>query len=270
MLFFVAATPMPSVKAQVIDGYLGYVSFWDFTTMIYHPYNLESYLPAGEQGQVPVSFYSNFGTGQVTVKAYSDAFTSDSTTTKDVPEIYTTIMFDLTFEIKADIDGSFEVIFEARNEFNTYIDRSSATITVWSPEHIQAADELFSLETQLVGLISVSPHGMKNITLANSEYAAATLAYNNRDWDRVSSLCSSAELYFDSATNAEIAWAQKDGKNKQEATQLSKNLSSLLNTLVGPMTILFYLTIIIVILGIIFLVVAVWRKIKPLHQVEPS
>lgn len=275
LLFFllvIVSLITPSVSAAVTDGNFDYVASSDFAPTLSqpYPYGYEYYLLAGEQGQVSVGFTSSSGTGDVVVYAFSDAFTNNTMTTENVSETYGTYIFNLTFNIKTDIDGMFRVVFEARNEFDAFIVRTTVRITVWSPKHLSAAEELFSVERKLYTAGYKSPQGIENVTLAQDDYVSATLAYGRRDWDDTIVSCASALSYIEKAYTAEIAWLQSIEENRLESTQVNDAMGNLLNAIVAPTTLLVYLFVIVTILAIGFLIPAIWRKIKPVKTTTTS
>lgn len=269
-LFVFSLLMVPKVTAEVLSGSIDYIWASNFISSHSHPYEYSNYHPTGAQGQVLVNFVSTLGTGAVTIKAFSDAFTSDTMTTVDVSEAYVGYSFDLTFEIKADIDGTYEVTFEARNQFNAFLDRSTTTIEVWSPSHLSAADKLYSVESRLISFIYQSPQGIENITLAQNDFIVASLDYSQEKWNEVTSLCDSSLSYIEKANAAEIAWLQQADEITSKSTEVNDATVNLYNIIATPAQFLLYLTIIIFILAIVFLIVSIWRKIKPAQIITPT
>ena len=144
-----------SVESTVISEYISVYFPSNFPTAKEHPIEYESYLLEGMSHRVFVHFTSYSGTGSVTVKASSDAFTGDSILTKEVSEEDKSYIFELTFSLKTGIDGSYVVNIEARNELGDIIDIETVTIRVWSNEHKEAADILYKAQINVCRVLPI-------------------------------------------------------------------------------------------------------------------
>jgi hypothetical protein len=238
---------------QSIPPYVGY------------PYNIypsqsgTPYLLEGQPAPVNVAFqsgyynYSSTGTGNVTLTASSDAFVSDASSTMYINQMGSSFKFTLTPTIATGIDGTYTVTFTATNEFVAQVAQQSTSITVWSTIHEEAADSLFIASVMVSyypsGLISIGTRyqtaaGEANLTLASYEYAQATLAYNNKDWN-------STRTHAQNAT---------DLINKADAAEAASSLQDRTAYLVQIGT---YPLLIIAILVMVYIAAATFRKVYP-------
>jgi hypothetical protein len=261
-----SALLVPNVSATVTRGNLHLIHFGDFATRVVHLAFYEDYLPSGGEEWVNVYFHSYEGTGEVTIKAMSNAFTNDSMTTIEITHERIDYAFNMTFKIETDIDGNFDVKFEAYNEFDVLLDDEITTITVWSPAHLFAANKLYSVETKLDDFTYQSSEGFGNLTLAQNEYNTGVLIYHRKDWVNTSTVCDSALSYIEKAYIAEIAWLQSAEENRNASTQANDAMINLFSSITTPMIIVGYLGIIILIIAIAFLVVILWRKILSIRN----
>jgi len=203
-----------------------------------------------------VHFTSHSGTGSVTVKASSDAFTGDSMLTKEVSEEDKSYIFELTFSLKTGIDGSYVVNVEARNELGNIIDTETVTIRVWSNEHKEAADILYKAQILVgyypygVGILGPryeAPEARANFTLALSEFTSAMLSYDSKEWADAKTHAENTINYINKAELAERKFIEGSANSK---------VAHFLDLIMYP-------SIVIAILLIIYIVAAIFRKIKP-------
>ena len=261
-------------QAQVTGGNISPPYFpSDFPTArmsvppyVAYPYSIISgtsgtpYLLEGNPAPVNVRFATNYyaynftGTGNVTLTASSDAFVEDGSLTMYI-DSSSTFTFTLTPTIKSGLEGTYTVLYIATNELSNQIAQQSSSITVWSAVHGEASDSLFTASVMLSnpqggGLISMggtryqTSGGGANFTLASYEYAQATLAYNNRDWNGT-------------RTHAQNA---TDLINKANAAEAASSLPDRTAFLVQVAT---YPLLIIAVLVMIYIVAATFRKIYP-------
>lgn len=226
----------------------------------YYLYSSQSgtpYLLEGNPAPVNVRFYSydsGTGTGNVTLTASSDAFVEDASLTMYI-DSSSTFTFPLTPTIKSGLEGTYTVRYIATNELSNQIAQQSGSITVWSAVHAEASDSLFTASVMLSnpqggGLISSggtryqTSGGGANFTLASYEYAQATLAYNNRDWNGT-------------RTHAQNA---TDLINKANVAEAASSLPDRTAYLVQIGT---YPLLIIAVLVMIYIAAATFRKIYP-------
>ena len=245
-----------SVKSTVISGYISVYFPSDFPTAKEHPIGYESYLLEGMSHRMLVHFTSYSGTGSVTVKASSDAFTGDSMLTKEVSEEDKSYIFELTFSLKTGIDGSYVVNVEARNELGGIIDTKTVTIRVWSNEHKEAADILYKAQMLVgyypygVGILGPryeAPEARANFTLALSEFTSAMLSYDSKEWADAKTHAENTINYINKAELAERKFIEGSANSK---------VAHFLDLIMYP-------SIVIAILLIIYIVAAIFRKIKP-------
>jgi len=245
-----------SVESTVISGYISVYFPSDFPTAIKHPIGYESYLLEGMSHRMFVHFTSYSGTGSVTVKASSDAFTGDSMLTKEVSEEDKSYIFELTFSLKTGIDGSYVVNVEARNELGNIIDTETVTIRVWSNEHKEAADILYKAQILVgyypygVGILGPryeAPEARANFTLALSEFTSAMLSYDSKEWADAKTHAENTINYINKAELAERKFIEGSANSK---------VAHFLDLIMYP-------SIVIAILLIIYIVAAIFRKIKP-------
>ena len=257
--------PINSAKAVVYSGYISVDFPSDFPTAKRHPVEFTDYLLEGESGKIFVHFTSYGGTGNVTIKASSDAFTGDISVTKNVSETDKPYIFELTFTIKSGIEEkSYTVDFEARNELGDLISDTSVTIRVWSIDHKEAADKLFNAQMR-IGYYSIgyyyygygiarptykAPEAKANLTLALNEFAAAILAYHSKEWNSAKTHADNAIEYMNKADIAERKFVENSATSKT---------SYLLDLITYP-------SLIIAILLIVYIIVAIFRKIKPVQS----
>jgi len=263
----VLSFPICPVQAQVTMGSITTPSFpSDFPTArqstpppLAYPYNLISsqsgtpYVLEGQPAPISVRFQSTTGTGNVTLTASSDAFVSNASSTMYINQMDTTFTFTLTPMIATGIDGTYSVTFTATNELSVQVDQQSTSITVWSTVHEEAADSLFIASVMVsyypsayisIGTRYQTAAGEANLTLASYEYAQATLAYNNKDWNNT-------------ITHAQNA---TDLINKADAAEAASSLPDKTAYLVQIGT---YPLLIIAILVMVYIAAATFRKIYP-------
>jgi hypothetical protein len=260
--------------AQVTTGTINSPSFpSDFPTArqsispyVGYPYNIiygsqsgPPYLLEGNPVPVRVGFqsgyynYSSTGTGNVTLTASSDAFVGNVSSTMYINQLGSTFTFTLTPTIKSGLDGTYSVTYTATNELSNQVAQQSNSITVWSTVHGEASDSLYTASVMLSpytgGLVSIGSRyqtagGEANLTLAMYEYAQATLAYNNKDW------------------NGTRTHAQNtiDLINKADTAEAASNLPDRTAYLVQIGT---YPLLIIAVLVMIYIAAATFRKIYP-------
>jgi hypothetical protein len=261
-----------SAQAQVTTGYINSVSFpSDFPTAKqsippyvgypYYVYPSQSgtpYLLEGNPAPVSVRFqsyynYSGISTGNVTLTASSDAFVENASSTMNINQQGVTFTFTLTPTIKSGLEGTYAVLYTATNELSNQVAQQSNSITVWTTVHAEASDSLFTASVMVSsyqgGLISIGNRyqtagGQANVTLATYEYAQATLAYNNKDWN-------------DTRTHAQNA---TDLINKANAAEAASSLPDRTAYLVQIGT---YPLLIIAVLVMIYIAAATFRKIYP-------
>jgi len=245
-----------SVKSTVISGYISVYFPSDFPTAREHPIEYESYLLEGMSHRMLVHFTSYSGTGSVTVKASSDAFTGDSMLTKEVSEEDKSYIFELTFSLKTGIDGSYVINVEARNELDDIIDTETVTIQVWSNEHKEAADILYKAQMLVgyypygIGILGPkyeAPEARANFTLALSEFTSAMLSYDSKEWADAKTHAENTINYINKAELAERKFIEGSVNSK----------------IVHFLDLITYPSIVIAILLIIYIVAAIFRKIKP-------
>jgi len=245
-----------SVESTVISGYISVYFPSDFLTAKDHPIEYEDYLLEGMSHRMSVHFTSYSGTGSVTIKASSDAFTGDSMLTKEVSEEDKSYIFELTFSLKAGIDGSYVVNVEARNELGDIIDTETVTIRVWSNEHKEAADMLYKAQMLVgyypygIGILGPryeAPEARANFTKALSEFTSAMLSYNGKEWTGTKTHAENTINYINKAELAERKFIE----------------SSVNSKIVHFLDLITYPSIVIAILLIIYIVAAIFRKIKP-------
>lgn len=264
-----------SAQAQVTGGNINSVSFpSDFPTArqsippyVGYPYYVypsqsgTSYLLEGNPAPVSVRFQSYYNyngtspTGNVTLTASSDAFVENASSTMYINSS-SAFTFTLTPTIKSGLDGTYSVTYTATNELSNQVAQQSGSITVWSTVHAEASDSLFTASVMLSsyqgGLISIGTRyqtaaGEANMTLATFEYARATLAYNNKDWNGT-------------RTHAQNA---TDLINKADAAEAASSLPDRTAYLVQIGT---YPLLIIAVLVMIYIAAATFRKIYPLTR----
>ena len=245
-----------SVKSTVISGYISVYFPSDFPTAREHPIEYESYLLEGMSHRMLVHFTSYSGTGSVTVKASSDAFTGDSMLTKEVSEEDKSYIFELTFSLKTGIDGSYVINVEARNKLGDIIDTETVTIQVWSNEHKEAADILYKAQMLVgyypygIGILGPkyeAPEARANFTLALSEFTSAMLSYDSKEWADAKTHAENTINYINKAELAERKFIEGSVNSK----------------IVHFLDLITYPSIVIAILLIIYIVAAIFRKIKP-------
>jgi hypothetical protein len=258
-------------QAQVTTGSINSVSFpGDFPTArqsvppylgYYYVYSSQSgtpYLLEGNPAPVSVGFqsyynYSGTSTGNITLTASSDAFVENASSTMYINQVGVTFTFTLTPTIKSGLDGTYSVTYTATNELSNQVAQQSCSLTVWSTVHAEASDSLFTASVMVSsyqgGLISTGTRyqtagGEANLTLASYEYAQATLAYNNKDWNGT-------------RTHAQNA---TDLINKANAAEAASSLPDRTAYLVQIGT---YPLLIIAVLVMIYIAAATFRKIYP-------
>jgi hypothetical protein len=244
LIMLVAATMAVSgftafpAQAQVTAGSINSVSFpSDFPTArqsippyVGYPYYLYSsqsgtpYLLEGNPAPVILRFYNGYnysgtGMGNITLTASSDAFVADVSSTMYINQVGVTFTFTLTPIIKSGLDGTYSVNYTATNELSNQVAQQSGSITVWSTVHGEASDSLYTASMMLSyysgGLISIGTRyqtagGEANMTLASYEYAQATLAFNNKDWNGTRTHAQNTTDLINKADTAEAAASLPD------------------------------------------------------------
>lgn len=235
----------------------------DFATAKEHPYTREDYLLEGETGQVIIKFMPQTGTGFINVTASSNAFTTNSSlnSTLTVEDVY--YAFKLTFKIKSGIDGRYVVNYQAANQFGDVLDKELTVIEVWSKSHRDAADALYATQDILYyamyygdSSLYESPEARSNVTDAVDEFALAELAYRERDWTGTKTHADNTITLLNNAEAAEEEFIELN----EEHTNAANNVNLKIIDFLGWMT---YPALIIAVLAIVYIVVAILKKIQP-------
>lgn len=201
----------------------------------------------------------NESNGNITIIASSYAFVSDVSQNMNVNAsfgMYTSATFVLTPKIKSGIDGAFTVYYQAVNALSEVVDNRTGTIVVWSHAHKEAADLLYAAST-LVGVYpyvfgfygSTSAQAESHLTQATMEYALATIAFNDNDWNGSNTHAQRTIDLVETAGSSEAEYSLRD-----KAAFLGR-------TETYPLLILAMLTM-------IYIVTAIYRKIRPASQSE--
>jgi len=263
----IAVSTVAVSAATVTQGYLysGYFPS-DFPTAKEHPYDREDYLLEGETGQMIIKFMPQTGTGLINITASSNAFTTNSSLNKTltVEDVYHA--FELTFNIKSGIDGPYVVNFEATNELGDVLDKELTVIEVWSESHREAADALFATQDILSHVryygdssLYESPEARSNVTDAVDEFALAELAYRERDWTGAKTHADNTIILLNKAEAAEKEFVELN----EEHTNVANNVNLKIIDFLGWMT---YPALIIAVLAIVYIVIAIFKKIQPLPK----
>lgn len=264
---------VPAATAVVTPSYYTrfeniYMSRQNFPTCKRHPIEYNDYLVAGETGEMIVYFHSESGTGDVTVTVSSEAFASASTSTINIAEEDKSYTFNITFTVKSGIDGVYWGHATATNELGAVLDTegisySRPEIRVWSIDHQDAADILYTAKLQIERFtLGSAPMGHSsapaeaNITLAINEYSLAETAYYNKEWDSVFEHAENAIEFINRADAAE-----KEVETAQEEISEAANDENLAIT--NLLTWITYPLLVVTILAIVYIIVAIVRKIRP-------
>jgi hypothetical protein len=227
------------------------------STSIYSSSTL-SYLQEGQPATFNVHF--NYYSGgsylnqPVTVEASCDAFVGSVNQTLTIGPNENSI-FVLTPTIKPEMDGTYVVIIAATvsDGSSGQVAQTQTSVNVWSTPHIEAANLLYTAASLTYGYpygLSIvynkyqSPQAKANQTLATIEFASAMISFNNKDWN-------------DTGTHAQ------NSINLMKAADVAETGSDLTGGTTYLIRLITYPILIIAVLIIIYIIVAVYRKVYP-------
>jgi hypothetical protein len=257
-----------TVSVSAVDrGYIYKGTFpGDFPTAKEHPYDREDYLLEGEMGHVMVTFSSQSGIGPVNLTASSDAFVANLSLAKNITIVGSYHLYELTFNIKSGIDGRYGVQYQASNESGDLLDMEFTFIEVWSENHREAADAVYVTQDIISSWryfgdspMDLSLEARSNLTAAIDELALAELAYSERDWTGTKTHTYNAIELIDNVESAE----KESMELKEERMNVAEDVNLKTIDFLGWIT---YPALIIAVLAIAYIVVAIFRKIRPLPK----
>ena len=221
LLLLLALAPASVSAATVNSGSLRSISFPTSFLGAKSVPGYGNYILEGES-ELMLYFMSHSGVGQVSVTASSSAFASDASATEDITETGQYYTFTLSISIKSGLDGTYLVVFQAKNEHGTTLTTQSVDIQVWSKEHEAAAQNLYVASTLYTsslmgGFLTVgyqpivqSEEARATLLKASNEIVLAQMEYNAKNWTNAKTHSLSAVNYLNQAGSAEKAVADRE------------------------------------------------------------